>query len=91
MRKNEIVHKKIQRFMECCAEVQKGNMDNKFYNEQRDKFGKGHAKQNPSSNQNISNNDEGLVQENIWLNQKLDQLQEELKRRTQALNKLKKG
>lgn len=75
--------------MECCAEVQKGNMDNKFYNEQRDKYGKGNKQTVPSGN--APANDEGLVQENLWLNQKLDELQEELKRRTQALNKLKKG
>ena len=24
--------------MECCAEVQKCNMDNKFYNAQKDKY-----------------------------------------------------
>lgn len=41
MRKNEQTHKKMQRFMQCCAQVQKANMDNKFYNEQRDKYGKG--------------------------------------------------
>ena len=32
MRKNSNLHKVIQRFMECCAEVQKCNMDNKYYN-----------------------------------------------------------
>lgn len=36
--------------MECCAEVQKGNMDNKFYNEQRDKYGKGNKQTVPSGN-----------------------------------------
>jgi hypothetical protein len=35
MRKNEKVHKIIQRFMECCAEVQQCNMENKFCNEQK--------------------------------------------------------
>ena len=25
--------------MECCAEVQQCNMDNKFYNAQKDKYG----------------------------------------------------
>lgn len=74
--------------MECCAEVQKKNMDNKFFNEQRDKYGKGNKGNAPAPN--ASPNDEGLLQENLWLNQKLDELQEELKRRTQALNKLKK-
>jgi hypothetical protein len=38
MRKNEKVHKTIQRFMECCAEVQQCNMENKFCNEQKEKY-----------------------------------------------------
>jgi len=35
MRKIDNIHKLVQRFMECCAEVQKCNMDNKFYNDQK--------------------------------------------------------
>lgn len=53
MRKNDSLHKKMQRFMECCAEVQKGNMDNKFFNEQRDKYGKGAR---PSTTNNAPSN-----------------------------------
>ena len=72
MRKNEKVHKLIQRFMECCAEVQKCNMDNKFYNDQKDKYGKN--KNNQSSIAG-GQSDGALLQENVWLNQKLDELQ----------------
>ena len=75
--------------MDCCAQVQKCNMDNKFYNEQKDKYAKG--KTNNTNQPNTSASDENLAQENIWLNQKLDQLQQQLKRKTQMINKMKKG
>jgi hypothetical protein len=41
--------------MEICAEVQKCNMDNKFFNEQRDKYGKGGAN-NANQKAGSSNN-----------------------------------
>jgi hypothetical protein len=45
-------------------------MDNKFYNEQKDKYAKG--KTSTTNQQNTSASDDSLVQENVWLNQKLD-------------------
>lgn len=69
MRKNEDVHKRIQRFMECCAEVQKCNMDNKFYNAQKDKYKeKGVTDKSRTATSGLSTHqgggqaDEGLLQ-----------------------------
>ena len=83
MRKKEDVHKRIQRFMECCAEVQKCNMDNKFFNLQKDKY-KGAKDLGKTRESAVSSTplvsgggaaDEGLLQENIWLNTKVEELQ----------------
>lgn len=38
MRKNEEFHKLSKRFMECCSEIQKCNLDNKAYNEAKSKY-----------------------------------------------------
>ena len=70
MRKNDDIHHRIQRFMECCAEVQKCNMDNKFYNAQKDKYGEqlgknvGTAKSAAGSRGEINEGapDEGIIQ-----------------------------
>lgn len=32
LRKSEEAHTQIKRFMECCAEIQKCNIDNKAFN-----------------------------------------------------------
>ena len=66
--------------MECCAEVQKCNMDNKFYNLQKDKYGeklsKNVGKTVSASKAQINDPpDEGLLQENVWLNAKVEELQ----------------
>jgi hypothetical protein len=45
-------------------------MDNKFYNDQKDKYGKN--KNNQSSVAGGGQSDNALLQENVWLNQKLD-------------------
>lgn len=87
MRKNEKIHKTIQRFMECCAQVQKCNMDNKFYNEQKEKYA--NLKKGAVSGKESSNED--ATGQLIWLNQKVEELQDELKRRSQMINKLKNG
>ena len=66
--------------MECCAEVQKCNMDNKFYNEQKDKYGKVKEESQSkivSKGSEIrgggnSGNEQVLLQENIWLNTKVE-------------------
>lgn len=71
MRKNEGVHKSIQRFMECCAEVQKCNMDNKFYNEQREKY----ANKGKNAPESSGGNNEELLKENKWLNERMEELQ----------------
>jgi hypothetical protein len=82
MRKKEDVHKRIQRFMECCAEAQKCQMDNKFYNEQKDKYGgrakdaasagKANGNASPSTVPPSGTSDENLLQENVWLNSKIE-------------------
>lgn len=64
--------------MECCAEVQKCNMDNKFYNAQKDKYGeklgKNVGKSVSASRAEIEAPvvDEGVIQENVWLNVKVE-------------------
>lgn len=64
-------------------------MDNKFCNEQKEKYaGK---KQQQGSQGDTGASDPALVQENAWLNQKIEELQDELKRRVQTINKLKRG
>ena len=64
-------------------------MDNKFYNEQKEKYS--NKKGAVSTVLSGGASDEGVMQENVWLNQKIEELQDELKRRTQIINKLKKG
>ncbi len=45
-------------------------MDNKFYNEQKEKYS--NKKGGVSNIQSGGPSDEGLIQENAWLNQKIE-------------------
>ena len=63
----------MQRFMECCAEVQKCNMDNKFCNEQKEKYA---GKKVQGSQGDVGAADPAMAQENAWLNQKIEELQD---------------
>ena len=53
--------------MECCAEIQKCNIDNKAFNEAKNKYA-GNSKTPKAEPQGDT---EGLIQENVWLNQKM--------------------
>lgn len=63
-------------------------MDNKFCNEQKEKYA---GKKVQGSQGDTGAADPALTQENAWLNQKIEELQDELKRRVQIINKLKRG
>ena len=67
LRKNDQAHNLIKRFMECCAQIQKCNLDNKAFNENKNKY----SNQKKNQAQEQTSNDTGLVQENAWLNQKI--------------------
>jgi hypothetical protein len=54
--------------MECCSEIQKCNLDNKFFNEAKSKYSGNHSKQ---KKEETGGDTEGLTQENIWLNLKI--------------------
>ncbi len=63
-------------------------MDNKFCNEQKEKYAN---KKGGQSNVDSGPADSNMAQENAWMNRKIEELQDELKKRTQIINKLKKG
>ena len=73
--------------MECCAQIQKCNIDNKAFNEAKNKYAANHSKTSKPEPQEDA---EGLIQENVWLNQKMQELQIELRRKTKQLHDLKK-
>lgn len=98
MRKNEKAHKAIGRFMEVCGEVEKCHMDNTYFISMKDKYTKKGA---AGGGENIAASSRGNAggggkssggydDEKEWLNQKIEELQDELKRRAQIINKLKR-
>ena len=54
--------------MECCAEIQKCNIDNKAFNESKNKYAGNNQK---AAKSEPTGDAEGIIQENVWLNQKL--------------------
>ena len=74
--------------MECCAEIQKCNIDNKAFVDFKNKYD---VKKNKGMNETQAGGDNSgeLLQENAWLNEKMDALQAHIKRQAQEIARLK--
>ena len=101
MRKKENIHKSIHRYMECYAELKECEINNKNYNLQRGKYMKGKDKEpepaapTPAPTTKTAEpapaasegNSEALQGEVKWLNSKIEELHEEIKRQAKLIRK----
>ena len=61
--------------MECCAEIQKCNIDNKAFNDFKNKYETKKNSKGMNENNNVSGDMTEIMQENAWLNEKMEVLQ----------------
>ena len=64
-------------------------MDNKAFNENKNKYAN-QSKKNIDTNQGSSEDMQGVVQENAWLVQKIEELSSELKKKTKEIHEMRK-
>ncbi len=80
----------IKRFMECCAEIQKCNIDNKAFVDFKNKYDiKKGGNKGMNEKTGGQDNSTELLQENAWLNEKMDALQNKIKSQAQEIARLK--
>ena len=82
--------------MECCAEIQKCNIDNKVFSEHKMKYEQTSQKGKKVSGMTGTMQEGGenmgeILSENAWLNEKMEVLQNQIKKQAQEIKRLREG